>query len=195
MFVFGTSKWRARGREELSLSSLHWIALDSLFVHRLWKTRIIFLLKVSVLNSHEIYVRSVLLAIPRLKMFKWKSALLISGSIASGRMDRPFPDSSRIKLEIWELPCSKNISLSYSSNTKKTITTIIIIIPRLSQNFVSRSRKLGSRKIRALKARKRVWSWWMRGAESEMMNARWRGEAFKTRSLHGCLLACAASPW
>lgn len=192
MFVFGTSKWRTRGGGAIALLA----PLNrSRFPFRASSVRIIFLLKVSVLNSHEIYVRSVLLAIPRLEMFKWKSALLILGSIASGRMDRPFPDSSRIKLEIWELPCSKNISLSYSSNTKKTITTIIIIIPRLSQNFVSRSRKLGSRRFRALKARKRVWSWWMRGAESEMMNARWRGEAFKTRSLHGCLLACAASPW
>lgn len=42
----------------------------SRFPFRASSVRIIFLLKVSVFNSHEIYVRSVLLAIPRLEMFK-----------------------------------------------------------------------------------------------------------------------------
>lgn len=120
-------------------------------------------------------------AIGRVQMFKRKSVLLISGPIASGRVDWPCR-SSRIKVEIWELPCLRSISLSLSPSTERT-TIIIIIISRLSHGG-SRFRKVGSRREGGrVKDTSKVG---MRGAESEMMNAR-EGVAFKTRSLHGCL--------
>lgn len=75
----------------------------------------------------------------------------------------------------------KHLSLSLSPSTKRT--TIIIIISRLSHGG-SRFRKVGSRREGGcVKDASKVG---MRGAESEMMNAR-EGVAFKTRSLHGCL--------
>lgn len=149
MFVLGTSRWRGRSYRACSL---HWIALDSLFVHRLWKTRLIFLLKVSVLNGRGqatsiatrfIYAWSCSPSIGRVQMFKRKSVLLISGPIATGRVDWPCR-SSRIKVEIWELPCLRSISLSLSPSTERT-TIIIIIISRLSHGG-SRFRKVGSRR-------------------------------------------------
>lgn len=72
--------------------------------------------------------------------------------------------------------------LSLSPSTERT-TIIIIIISRLSHGG-SRFRKVGSRREGGrVKDASKVG---MRGAESEMMNAR-EGVAFKTRSLHGCL--------
>lgn len=74
------------------------------------ETRLIFLLKVSVLNGRgqatSIATRfiyawscSLSIAIGRVQMFKRKSVLLISGPIATGRVDWPCR-SSRIKVEI-----------------------------------------------------------------------------------------------
>lgn len=70
-----------------------------------------------------------------------------------------------------------------SPSTERTTIIIIIIISRLSHGE-SRFRKVGSRREGGrVKDTSKVG---MRGAESEMMNAR-EGVAFKTRSLHGCL--------
>lgn len=72
------------------------------------ETRLIFLLKVSVLNgggqatsiaTRFIYAWSCSPSIDRVQMFKRKSVLLISGPIATGRVDWPCR-SSRIKVEI-----------------------------------------------------------------------------------------------